>query len=217
MKAEQIKDILAGAGKLRLGVLGDIAVDAYWMLEEGVGEVSVETGKQALVVRSQRYSLGGGGNIITNLAALEVGELRAYGVVGRDIFGAELVRLLESRGVLIGGMITQAQGWDTPVWAKPHLQDEEMQRLDFGFYNELTRDTGSRLLESVRGALPELDALIVNQQLPRPLVAGGLTAELNRLCAEFPQVLFLVDCRIALRSYSGMAMKFNEISLTREH
>ena len=61
MKAEDVKTILAGVDKLKVGVLGDIALDAYWMLEDGVGEVSVETGKQALVVRLQTYSLGGGG------------------------------------------------------------------------------------------------------------------------------------------------------------
>ena len=29
MKAEDVKNILAGAGKLKIGVLGDIALDAY--------------------------------------------------------------------------------------------------------------------------------------------------------------------------------------------
>ncbi len=217
MKAEDVKNILASVDKLKIGVLGDIALDAYWMLEDGVGEVSVETGKQALVVRSQRYSLGGGGNIITNLCALKVGAVNAFGVVGQDIFGVELVRLLETQGVRTEGMITQPENWDTPVWAKPHLHDEEMRRLDFGFYNELAENTRRELLESVERALPELDALIVNQQLPRPLVAGRLIEELNKLAARFPEVLFIADCRLALSSYSGMAMKFNEISLVREH
>jgi len=217
MKAEEVKEILAGADKLKIGVLGDIAVDAYWMLEDDAGEISVETGKRALVVRSQSYSLGGAGNIITNLCALEVGSVHAFGVMGRDIFAAELLRLLESRGVRTAGMITQQENWDTPVWAKPHLHDEEMRRLDFGFHNRLSDRSGSKLLGAVVQALPELDALIVNQQLPRPLVAGGLIEELNGLAARFPDVHFIVDCREALRSYSGMVMKFNEISLAREH
>ena len=217
MKAEDVKTILAGVDKLKVGVLGDIALDAYWMLEDGVGEVSVETGKQALVVRLQTYSLGGGGNIITNLCALKVGAVKAFGVVGQDIFGVELVRLLEGRGVRTAGMITQSESWDTPVWAKPHLHDEEMRRFDFGFYNELAENTRRELLESVERALPELDALIVNQQLPRPLAAGKMIEELNKLAARFPEVLFIADCRVALRSYCGMTMKFNEISLARDH
>jgi sugar/nucleoside kinase (ribokinase family)/phosphoglycolate phosphatase-like HAD superfamily hydrolase len=217
MKAEEVKKIMERAPELRIGVLGDIALDVYWMLEDGVGELSVETGKRALAVRLQNCDLGGGGNIITNLAALETGSVSAFGVVGRDIFGRELVRLLENLGINAEGMITQHDKWDTPVWAKPHLNDEEMRRLDFGCFNELSDSTRRRLLESLERALPELDVLLVNQQLPRPLVAGGLIEELNGLAARFKEVLFLVDCRLAIRSYAGMAMKFNEITLAQEY
>ena len=59
MNQEIFKKVLPGFSGLKIGLLGDFAIDAYWILEDSLGEISVETGKQAVVVRSQRYSLGG--------------------------------------------------------------------------------------------------------------------------------------------------------------
>ena len=209
--------ILASLPRLRIGVLGDYAVDAYWMLEDSIGEISVETGKRALVVRSQRYSPGGAGNIMANLAALGAGSLEAFGVAGEDIFGRLLTEMLERLGIATGGMLRQSENWDTPVWAKPHLEGEEQRRLDFGFHNRLTAETCEKLFESLTARLPELDALIINQQLPNPLVAGEVIERLNRLTAEFSGKVFVVDCRDNIDLYRNAVLKIDQASLIRRY
>ncbi len=213
MMEERIGAVLEAIGGLRIGVLGDFAIDAYWMLEDGVGELSVETGKRALVVRSQRYSLGGAGNTVANLAALRPAGLEAFGVRGADLFGRELVELLERLGVETGGIVVQREGWDTHVWSKPHLEGEEQRRLDFGFHNELSDRSREALFNKLEERLPSLDALIVNQQLPRPLMIGGCIDRLNELAAAFPHKLILADVRRSLTRFRGIALKFNEVSL----
>ncbi len=216
MQVEEVKALTGKFPGLSVGVLGDFALDAYWMLEDGVGELSVETGKRALVVRSQSYSPGGAGNIVTNLAALGVGRVMAFGVIGRDIWGGKLHDLLDALGpVDLSALLRQETNWDTPVWAKPHLEDQEQRRLDFGFYNSLDNSVREALLASLRAALPKLDALIVNQQLPNPLMQGGMIEAINALAAEFPQKAILVDCRLDISRYRGMLLKFNDESILR--
>ncbi|MEA2062542.1 MAG: PfkB family carbohydrate kinase [Gemmatimonadota bacterium] len=218
MKPEQVKEILEGAGRMKIGVLGDFALDAYWMLEQAVGEFSVETGRQALVVRKQSYSPGGAGNIVANLAALGEGRTSAFGVLGTDLFGSELLRQLEEAGVQTGGLIRQEGSWETPVWAKPHINEEEIERLDFGFYNKLAESTRKKLIQALEQALPELDALIVDQQLPHPLMNQDRMSDvLNRLAARYPEVLYISDYRQEIHACRGMALKFNEYSLMRQH
>ena len=75
---------LARIRKVRAAVFGDFCLDAYWLLEPGERELSVETGLPVRRVQRQRYSLGGAGNVVANLAALGVAEVHAVGLVGRD-------------------------------------------------------------------------------------------------------------------------------------
>jgi len=215
MKEENAQEIMQKFSTLKIGVLGDFAVDAYWMLEDSVGEISVETGKRAFVVRSQRYSLGGAGNIATNLAALDLGGVEAFGVIGEDLFSKLLVSRLEALGIETSGMILQREKWDTPVWAKPHLGDEEQRRLDFGFYNELAEETRERLFDKLTQRLGELDALIVNQQLPRPLISASLIGKVNSLAGRFRDKVLVVDSRENIGDYQGMILKFNGESLIK--
>ncbi|MBW7998063.1 MAG: HAD family hydrolase [Candidatus Glassbacteria bacterium] len=209
----------AGAkfGDLRIGIIGDFAVDAYWMLDDGAGELSVETGRRAYAVARQRYSLGGAGNVMSNLAALGVGRLEAIGVRGDDLFGGVLVSLLADIGVDTGGLIVQREGWDTHVWAKPHVEGEELRRLDFGFFNRVSGETRDNLLDCLAGRLSRLDALIVNQQLPLPLLKNEMIGRINELASRFKDKLFVVDSREDIDSCRGMVRKVDQASLLRAH
>ena len=82
----------------KVAVAGDFCLDSYWHLDEGPEEASIETGLPVRRVVSQRYSPGGAGNVVANLVALGVGEVRAIGVYGGDPFGPVLVKLLGDLG-----------------------------------------------------------------------------------------------------------------------
>ena len=89
--------------KARITVFGDFCLDVYWLLDMDEVELSVETGLPVRRVREQHYSLGGAGNAVANLVDLGVGEVRAVGVVGKDLFGVALLDLLRGRGVNLDG------------------------------------------------------------------------------------------------------------------
>ncbi|MFH1069641.1 MAG: PfkB family carbohydrate kinase, partial [Candidatus Glassbacteria bacterium] len=181
MVKDSLLKIFDKFGGLTIGVLGDFALDAYWMLDGEAGEISVETGKRAYAVASQRYSPGGAGNIVANLAALGVGRVEAFGVRGEDLFGGRLMEELTGRGIVTQGIIPQKENWDTHVWAKPHMEGEELRRFDFGFFNQPSERTLETLLDHLAARVETLDALIVNRQLPRPLVTGLAVEWVNGL------------------------------------
>ena len=87
-----IQNILEKIKTVKIAVFGDLCLDAYWMMDPDGGEVSVETGLKTQAVREQKYTLGGGANIIANLAALNPAEIKAIGAVGDDMFGYEMLR-----------------------------------------------------------------------------------------------------------------------------
>ena len=177
--ADKVRDILARLARARVAVCGDFCLDAYWMLNPRGGEMSAETGLRAQAVGRHYYSLGGAANVVANLAALRPAHIRAIGIVGDDIFGRELLRQLRDLGVDTAGMIVQAQRFDTVTYGKRYGDDREEPRIDFGFFNQRSRETDAAVLAHLEQAVEQCDAVIFNQQVPGGLddaFIGGLNA-----------------------------------------
>lgn len=206
---ESISRVLDGIEDTKIGVIGDFSLDAYWLLEQGKRELSIETGMPTHAVIKQKYSLGGAGNVINNLVGLNVGEVSAYGVISDDVFGREMLKQLQELGVNLEGMIIQEDAWDTPVYAKPFLGAEEQERIDFGRFNKIDTVTEERLLNVLSKAIRRLDALIINQQLRRGVYSRGVIAALNEMAAAEPSKIFLLDSRNMSELFRGMVCKLN--------
>jgi rfaE bifunctional protein kinase chain/domain len=194
-----------------LGVVGDFCLDAYWDIDDGAHERSLETGKPTIAVGEQRYSLGGAGNVATNLAALGVQKTRAFGVWADDLFGRELIRQLRNLKINVGGFVSQDGDWQTPVYAKPHKGAVEQRRIDFGRFNKLSRTTEKKLIATLHEVIPGLDAVIVNQQLPQSIFTRAVVRTLNELASNHPEKIFLVDSRHRVPDFRSMICKLNAI------
>ena len=208
MTRERLRALLREVRAARVAVLGDFCLDAYWFLDPALSERSIETGRPTRPVRRQRYSPGGAGNAAANLAALGAGAVRAIGVLGDDLFGRELRRLLDRMGVSTAAVLTQAGDWDTPVYAKPHVADEEQDRLDFGLANRLHAETEQALLRAIETAGGEVSVLVVNQQLLRGVCSDPVVAAINALAARWEGTV-LVDARNRSEAFTGVAFRLN--------
>src|SRR5512135_3126509 len=113
MKPELLKEILDSIRKARIAVVGDFCLDAYWFIDESRSEISIETGHPTRPVRQQKYSLGGAGNVVNNLAAMEAGDIRAFGVTSSDPFGEEMLSIMKRAGINTRNMIIQGENWAT--------------------------------------------------------------------------------------------------------
>src|SRR5581483_8124945 len=142
MKLSRLKAILKKARRVRIAVIGDFCLDAYWDLGLSRSETSLETGLLTRPIRRQRYSPGGAGNLAAGLAALGCGRVLALGVLGEDPWAGELRRSLKARGAEVSGLLTQPRNWATPVYVKPMAGPREMNRFDAGGFNGLSRATG---------------------------------------------------------------------------
>jgi rfaE bifunctional protein kinase chain/domain len=211
MTRSQLTDLLSRLPSISIGVVGDFCLDAYWQLDEGEPELSLETGKPTLAVAQQHYSLGGGGNVVNNIAALGVGRVCAYGVLGEDLFGEELLRCLKAANTDSTGLIRQEANWQTSVYAKPYRGPEEQSRIDFGRHNALSQDSEQKLIAALTEGIVRLDALAVNQQIPKSIFTPGVIAALNNLALQYPEKVFLVDSRHRIREFGSMICKLNAI------
>jgi rfaE bifunctional protein kinase chain/domain len=215
MTRTRLASILGSLARVRAGVIGDFCLDAYWDLDPGPAEPSLETGKPTRGVRRQRYSLGGAGNVVNNLTALGAGAVYGFSVISNDLFGRELLAILRNRDVDVYGLVTQDAAWDTPVYAKPYLQSDEQERFDFGRWNRITPETELKLTGALRTMVPELDALIVNQQLPAGVYSPSVIDGINRIAHDNEQLLCVLDARTMSDRFTGMVVKLNDAEAAR--
>lgn len=212
----ELKTILDDIHRTRIAVIGDYCLDSYWFIDGAASEISLETSLPTRPVSRQRYSLGGAGNVVMNLIAMGVSKVHAFGVVGDDPFGREMVRLLQAAPADTAGVLTQAEGWNTHVYTKPYAGDTEENRIDFGNFNRLDDSTTSRLIDCLERRLPDVDVTIVNEQ-----VASGIhnspffRQRLGELIARHAAKIFLLDSRHYSNAYDGTIRKINAHEATR--
>ena len=207
MNHADLEIIFEEFGKCHIGVLGDYCLDAYWTLDRGEQELSVETGKLTHAVAKQRYTLGGAGNIVANLVALGVGSVHAFSVVGDDLFGRELQHQLNQLGVNQAGMIHDAE-WQTPVYCKRYDGTEELERIDIGRFNAIKAIPEQKLIHALQTAISGLDVLIVNRQLIGGVYSDALFEALLEL-ADQHDCQIVLDFRALPPKFENMIVKMN--------
>jgi bifunctional ADP-heptose synthase (sugar kinase/adenylyltransferase)/phosphoglycolate phosphatase-like HAD superfamily hydrolase len=195
---------------LHIGIVGDFCLDAYFCVDMSASETSLETGLATQPVSVQRYSLGGAGNVAANLKSMGVGAVRCFGVTGDDPFGWQMRRIMGEAGILDSQLLVQRGDWDTHVFTKVLIREEEQPRLDFGNFNRLEIQTAKSLLSELRRWLPQLDILVVNQQALRGIHSDSFRRRLIDLLEEHPGCLSVVDSRRYSSEFAPCIRKINE-------
>ena len=204
-----LEECLAGVADARVAVFGDFCLDAYWVIDADESELSVETSLPIRRVRTQRYSLGGAGNVVANLAALGVGSIQAVTLVGADLFGRHMLELLEEMGAATDGVSQCQESWQTLVYSKPCVRDGELNRIDFGGFNELDPTTMDTLARKLDVAAAGADIVILNQQVPGGLSPAPMIERINEVIAARSECMFIVDSRHRAKLYHGAMLKIN--------
>jgi len=215
MKNIFLKELLDKVKSARVAVIGDFCLDAYWFVDRSKSEISVETSRPTEPVLIQKYSPGGAGNVVNNLAAMGIGDIRAFGVVGNDPFGSEMVSIMKRSGINTTNILKQDKEWSTHVYIKPHIGDDEQNRIDFGNFNKLSQETADRLLNNLRKGVPEVDLVIINQQVLSGIHTLYFRQKLVEIINSFPGKIFIADSRNFTDYYEGAFRKMNDSEAAR--
>lgn len=210
MESIDLSSVLQAISKVRIGIVGDFCLDAYWEIDPAGSEMSVETGLATRAIRSQRYSLGGAGNVAANLLAMGVRTVQCYGVTGSDPFGHQMRGIVDAMGIQHRGLLEQETNWLTHAYIKPVQHGAEGNRIDAGNFNRLADGIADRLISTLAEDLENLDAVIINQQVRDGIHCSPRLQEcLQALIASQPAKLFLLDSRSMSRRYAGAIRKIN--------
>jgi rfaE bifunctional protein kinase chain/domain len=217
MSAERLREIVDGFTHTRISVLGDFFLDKYLDVDPALAEVSVETGKTAHQVVDVRHSPGAAGTVVSNLAALGAGIVHAVGFTGEDGEAYELRRDLEQLGCTTKHLHCDGKR-KTPTYLKPRDASDpslagEHSRYDTKNRVRTSQQLEQRIVESLDSLLPEVDAVIVLDQVEES-DCGVVTAAMARAVAErvarWPDVIFWADSRRRIHQFRNVMIKPNQ-------
>jgi bifunctional ADP-heptose synthase (sugar kinase/adenylyltransferase) len=217
VKRDRLEELLGRFPSRRVAVMGDFFLDKYLEVDPKLAETSVETGKTANQVVEIRSSPGAAGTVVNNLAALGTGRLHAVGATGDDGEAYELRRGLAAQSCSIDGLVPFAF-LHTPTYLKPRNVNDpslegEHQRYDTKNRNATPAEVGERLLSELDRLLPQIDALIVADQVEQT-DCGVITAKIRAAIAErarrHPKVHFWADSRTHICEFRNVIIKPNQ-------
>ena len=210
MEKEKLEKILKDIADVKIAIVGDFCLDAYWFIDESKSEISLETGRMTRPVCTQKYSPGGASNVANNLSAMGVRNIYAFGVLGIDPFATEMKKIMEKIGIQTEFLLTQDVDWATHVFAKPYTGDDEMERIDFGNFNHLTDTKADELLQKLSELIPSIDVIIINEQVLVGIHTPYFRENLIKLICNFSEKIWITDSRHYNEQYDRTLRKMND-------
>ena len=222
IKSEELKSILTDFKDLKILVVGDFYLDAYWYIDKTQSTLSLETPWHTNPVVDQRYSPGAAGTVANNLRALGVGTVFTIGVIGEDGFGQTLLKCLSENGCITDFMIT-APNCVTPTYLKPiHRGYEDIEnegpRFDIENRTPMSEKVEYEILSALNACIPSVDGIIIGDQMPHEnygVITERVREELCRLSTSFPDKIFFADSRNRIGKYKNLIIKPNRFEAKR--
>ena len=142
----------------RLLVAGDLMVDEY--LWGDVERISPEAPVQVVSVASEEHTLGGAGNVISNLVALGA-KVSATGVIGSGANGQLVLNKLNALGVNPRGVIQDRQ---RPTTRKTRIiaDHQHVLRFDREVKTEISRQTMNKIARAAAEMSADADLILVS-------------------------------------------------------
>ncbi len=174
--APRAAELLARMAGRRVVVIGDVMIDE-WIWGD-VSRVSPEAPVPVVAVREHTFTLGGAGNVASNLRALGA-RVAFVGTLGDDAEGARLRAMFDDLGVEARGLVTVG---DRPTTRKTRIvaHNQQVVRADWESTAPLREGDRASVVERVRTAVRGADAVVLSDYakgfLHRDVVEAALAA-----------------------------------------
>ena len=217
LTSEELQSLLQNIDHARIGLIGDLCLDMYWLADMKLSELSRETPHHPLPVVEERMSPGGAGNVANNIAALNPEKLLVVGLVGNDWRGDLLLRTMKEAGIDCSHVIRD-NSRVTNTYIKPlrsGISDViyEDPRLDFESRFPISAETEAKILSALDAMAKQTDVICVSDQMKYGCITPAVRKKLSELGKSGKTVI--VDSRDHADAYEGVTVKPNEIEASR--
>ena len=193
-------DIKKFAG-CRILVAGDLMVDEY--LWGDVERISPEAPVQIVSVASEEHTLGGAGNVISNLVALGA-KVSAAGVIGSGTNGQLVLTKLNALGVNTRGVVQDPQ---RPTTRKTRIiaDHQHVLRFDREVKTEISRQTMNKIARAAAEMSADADLILVSDY-GKGLITKALMTKLIAAAQKHNKLLIVDPKGLDFKKYAGASL-----------
>lgn len=214
---KEVREITDRIKKCKIGIIGDFCVDIYWHADMTLSELSRETPHYPLPVTAEKASMGAGGNVAANLAALNPEKIYAISLIGDDWRGMLLRSLIRKSGIS-DEYIIETENRFTNAYCKPMRHGisatvYEDPRLDFENREPINEKTENKVIEYLRELAKKVDVLCIADQFRYGIITDKVRDEIITLAKNGLTVI--CDSRYNIGKYTDCILKPNEVECWR--
>jgi D-beta-D-heptose 7-phosphate kinase/D-beta-D-heptose 1-phosphate adenosyltransferase len=176
-------------------------VDAYlWGEAE---RISPEAPVQVVSIVSEDHTLGGAGNVISNLSALGA-HVSAVGVIGTGPDGRLIIDQLKDLSVQCEGIIQDPQ---RPTTRKTRIiaNHQHVLRFDKEVKTKINPDMINQISQSIERLMPEIDLILVSDY-GKGLVTRPLMKKLSAAAQKSGKIVVVDPKGLDFKKYSGVSL-----------
>jgi D-glycero-beta-D-manno-heptose-7-phosphate kinase len=201
LPASRVRQILAGARRGRVLVVGDAMLDHF--IWGSVSRISPEAPVPVVDFQQESYMPGGAANVARNLTALQV-PTELLGAIGRDAAAHQLKRLLSSHRIGCRGLLASASR-STTVKTRIVAHQQQVVRIDRETRDGLGDALSKRLVAAVESVIGDTAAVIVGDY-GKGVVTQQLLDALKRVCRSHGVWLSLDPKPVHHLDLSGLSL-----------
>jgi D-beta-D-heptose 7-phosphate kinase/D-beta-D-heptose 1-phosphate adenosyltransferase len=168
-------------------VVGDFILDQF--IWGKVDRISPEAPVPVVQIERDSYMPGGSLNVAHNILTLG-GKVFPCGVMGRDLLGRMLVRVMKSNGVDTDGVI-YSESRPTTHKTRVIAHSQQVVRFDREVEDEIPAKDRQRILKYVERKISEVDSIVI-EDYGKGVVTPQLIRGILRLAKRFKKFV-LVD------------------------
>jgi rfaE bifunctional protein kinase chain/domain len=160
-------------------VIGDLMIDHYIL--GSASRLSPEAPVPIVNVKKDTYTLGGAGNVVQNLVSLGAKVLVA-GVIGDDISGKHIIKILTDEGVETQAIILDA-GRPTTVKTRVMAGSHQLVRVDREVTDAVSAEIEDKLIGKLSSYIAQADMVLLsdyNKGLFSPSLTQRIIIEANK-------------------------------------
>jgi len=180
-------ETVEGFKKARILVIGDFILDQFvW---GSVKRISPEAPVPVVKVERESFMPGGSLNVANNIRSL-LGQVCPCGIVGRDLYGRMLLKIMRKQGIETGGIVydpTRPTSLKTRVIA----HSQQVVRFDREKTDDVSKADLLKILKFVRENIKRMDVVIL-EDYGKGVMQPFLLKEIVRLAKKYKKPV-LVD------------------------
>jgi len=195
---DKVRSIQSTQRQPAILVIGDLMIDHY--IWGNATRLSPEAPVPIVNVKSESTTLGGAGNVVQNLVALGA-QVTVAGVIGDDVHGQQLIKILQDEGVKTDTIITDSNR-PTTVKTRVLAARHQLVRIDREVTDKLSPQMEDELADKLAAAIDKAD-IVIFSDYNKGLFAPALTQRLIQIAAEHQKKVIIDPKGLNYEKYKG--------------